>query len=750
MLALLLFSFPALAQIPVSSSCSNATGVCTGTTYSFPASTNSGTAQTGANYGCLTTQPNPAWFFMQIQNAGSITISMGSTPAQDIDFIIWGPFADPFAQCVTGLDSASIVSCSYSRATSETGTIPNGLPGQYYVLLITNYSNRNTNIKFSQTAGTGTSNCDILCNVTGLTANPGACATGANAGTYAVTGTVTSFTPPTTGTLTVSSSCGSSVTFNAPFATSINYTLPNVTGNGGACTITAAFSAVPTCSKTTTITAPTCCTITPGAAVSVCAGQTINLSATGTTGGSYFWSGPNGFTSTLRTPAIANATTAHAGIYNVYLVNGTCTTNVATVNVTVRPLPTAAVTTSGPTTICQGDSVILSTATGTALTYQWKRNGTNVTNGTSSSYAATLTGSYTVVVTQTGCTPSSATSSAVAVTVNALPAATLTAGSATTFCVGDSVVLNANTGTGLSYQWTLNGTDISGATVSSFTAKTSGSYRVVVTNSSSCSLTSSATTVTAVAYPAAVITPADSAFFCPGGSVALNGNTGTGLTYQWRLNGATIGTSSGLIAGIAGSYTLIVSNTTGCKTTSTPTVVKQRVAAAAVVTASGSLTICDGDSVMLSIPASTGFTYQWKRNGNNLPGETGPAYTAKIAGSYTVFVTQSLCPQPGITSTAAVVIVNALPSATITPTGATTFCEGNSVRLDANTGTGLTYQWKLNGGNISGATASSLSPVTINGSYSVTVTKSGCSVSSAATAITVNPRPAAGKLIIHE
>jgi hypothetical protein len=99
-------------------------------------------------------------------------------------------------------------------------------------------------------------------------------------------------------------------------------------------------------------------------------------------------------------------------------------------------------------------------------------------------------------------------------------------------------VLNANTGTGLSYQWKLNGTNITGATSSSYTANASGSYTVVVTNASTCSSTSTATVVTVNTLPTATITPATATTFCQGGSVVLNANTGTGLTYQW-FNNAT-------------------------------------------------------------------------------------------------------------------------------------------------------------------------------------------------------------------
>jgi hypothetical protein len=141
--------------------CESSEPFCTGTIYNFPAGT-TGTAQPGANYGCLATQPAPAWYHMLIEDPGNITIYMYSTPLVDIDFICWGPFADPYSPCVTGLTANTIVDCSYSPNPTEYCDIPNGQTGQYYILLITNYSQQPCNITFSQTAGTGSTDCTIL------------------------------------------------------------------------------------------------------------------------------------------------------------------------------------------------------------------------------------------------------------------------------------------------------------------------------------------------------------------------------------------------------------------------------------------------------------------------------------------------------------------------------------------------------------------------------------------------------------
>ena len=77
-----------------SSDCTGAEPFCTGTSVSFPASTNT-TSPTGPYYDCLFTQPNPAFYYLQIDQPGNLTITMQSSPLVDIDFICWGPFTDP-------------------------------------------------------------------------------------------------------------------------------------------------------------------------------------------------------------------------------------------------------------------------------------------------------------------------------------------------------------------------------------------------------------------------------------------------------------------------------------------------------------------------------------------------------------------------------------------------------------------------------------------------------------------------------
>jgi hypothetical protein len=492
--------------------------------------------------------------------------------------------------------------------------------------------------------------------------------------------------------------------------------------DGNACTVNDTWNA--SCQCVGTSSAPAA-TITAGGATSFCAGGSVTLSANTGTGLTYQWRN-NGTNISGATASTYTASTS--GSYTVVVSSGGCSTTSTAVTVTVTSAPAATITAGGATSFCAGGSVTLSANTGTGLTYQWRNNGANISGATASSYTASASGSYTVVVSNGGC---STTSAATTVSVTSAPAATITAGGATSFCSGGSVTLSANTGTGLTYQWRNNGTNISGATASTYTASASGSYTVVV-SSGGCSTTSAATIVSATSAPGATITAGGATSFCSGGSVTLSANTGTGLTYQWRNNGTNISgaTASTYTASASSSYTVVVSNG-GCSTTSAATSVTVTSAPAATITAGGATSFCSGGSVTLSANTGTGLTYQWRNNGTNISGATASTYTASASGSYTVAVSGGGC---STTSAAVPVTVTSPPAATIANGTTASYCTGSSVTLNANTGTGLTYQWRRNGTAISGATSASHAAST-TGSYTVVVSNGGCSSTSAATTV---------------
>ncbi len=458
-------------------------------------------------------------------------------------------------------------------------------------------------------------------------------------------------------------------------------------------------------------------------------------------GGSYFGVG---ITAGVFNPATAGVGTHVLG-YTVQNANGCRDTAFQTI--TVNALPVAGIAQGPQASLCGGSSIVLTATPATGMTYVWLRNGAPIAGQTTASLTATQAGAYRVIVTNST-TQCFDTSAITTVTVNPLPGASITAVGSTSFCQGGSVQLNATPSTGMTYVWLRNGAPIAGQTASSLTATQAGAYRVIVTNSTTqCFDTSAVTTITVNPLPGASITAVGSTSFCQGGSVQLNATAtpSTGMTYVWLRNGAPIAgqNTASLTATQAGAYRVIVTNsTTQCFDTSAITNVTVNPLPSASITAVGPTTFCQGGSVILNATPATGMTYVWLRNGSPIAGQTTASFTATQAGAYRVIVTNSTT-QCFDTSATTTVTVNPLPIASITPAGSTTICEGNSVTLNANTGTGLTYAWLRNGSPIAGQTAASLT-ATQAGDYRLVVTNSSsCSDTSAVVTVTVNARPAA-------
>jgi hypothetical protein len=158
---------------------------------------------------------------------------------------------------------------------------------------------------------------------------------------------------------------------------------------------------------------------------------------------------------------------------------------------------TGTISADGPTTFCAGNYVYL-TSDVVGGTYQWKKNGVNIsTNATSRTYKATATGSYTCVA---NCNGSTLTSNAIVVTSKTNASAAVSASGATSFCAGDSVTLSAtNLGSNYSVQWYRTNISMENANNYSQVVKQPGTYKVVTKNlTTGCSRISSSSVVVAV------------------------------------------------------------------------------------------------------------------------------------------------------------------------------------------------------------------------------------------------------------
>lgn len=419
---------------------------------------------------------------------------------------------------------------------------------------------------------------------------------------------------------------------------------------------------------------------------SVCTGATTTLGISGGTYYAYQWS-TGAVTSTIQAGAGTYSVTAYANC-----ASATATKTISTTNVS------ASITANGPTTFCQGGSVTLDAGTG-YTGYAWSNNATSQTIN------ATSGGSYTVTVTQNGCT---AASNATVVTITSSPHPSLTASGSTTFCMGDSVMLDAGTGFS-NYLWN------NGAATQTIKAIAGGSYYCNVTQNG-CSGMSDTITVT-VNSISATITANGPTSFCTGGNVVLDAGAGYS-NYAWSSGGS--GQTETISA--SGTYHCTVTQN-GCQAVSNNiTVTVSGSTLSPTITASNGLNLCSGGSTELD--AGGGYTsYTWSNS------STGQTLVTGTAGNYTVTVSQGTC-----TGTASATInVGSFPASVNLSPQNPTGCVGDVITLDAGVGhSGYNWNNAANGQTIT---------VTDSGDYVVTVTDANGCTGTATTLVAIHSLP---------
>ncbi|MBI3500470.1 MAG: PKD domain-containing protein [Bacteroidetes bacterium] len=372
--------------------------------------------------------------------------------------------------------------------------------------------------------------------------------------------------------------------------------------------------------------------------------------------------------------------------------------------------PTAFTVNAGSnTTICQGNSITLGgSPTGpVGATYIWSP-ASSLNNNTSPNPIATPTSStlYTVVADNGGCT----SNGAVTISVSAPP--TVTASQNNVSCFGGSngtATVSVSGGTpAYTYSWS------NGQTTSSATGLIAGNYSVTTTDAAGCTKTSTV----AITQPAAPLSSSASQnnVSCFGGSngsttVSVSGGT-TAYTYLWS-NGQTTSSATGLIAG---NYSVTVTDSKGCTTTSTFSITQP----VAPLSSSASQTnvSCNGGSNATATATASGgttaYTYSWSN------GQTTSSATNLSAGNYSVTITDS----KGCTTTNTFSITQPAAPLASSASQNNVSCFGGSngsttVSVSGGT-TAYTYLWN------NSQTTSTISNL-IAGNYSVTITDAnGC------------------------
>jgi hypothetical protein len=274
-----------------------------------------------------------------------------------------------------------------------------------------------------------------------------------------------------------------------------------------------------------------------------------------------------------------------------------------------------------------------------------------------------------------------------------------------------------------------------------------GNYQVRFTNSFGCD---SMVFIRLTVYnnPVAFINPLGVTAFCTGDSVVLRSNIGSGLTFRWLLNGNIIpgATSNTLTARDSGQYQVVVSFGNSCLDTSAILSVTVNTRPNAVISQSGAISLCVGNSIAVSAAAVQGANYTWYRNGFPIPNQNTRNININSAGFYYFRVATSTCED---FSDTLFVTVSPRPIASITAAGPTNFCQGGSVSLNAAQFPGSTVSWLLNGIPITGANNFTLL-ATQSGVYRAVLTLGNCTDTSGAITVNVFPAPLASITVIGD
>lgn len=371
-------------------------------------------------------------------------------------------------------------------------------------------------------------------------------------------------------------------------------------------------------------------------------------------------------------------------------------------------------------TICAGSSTNLTVTARNGVapyTYKWAGGETTPTITVS----PTTGTSYSTVITDNCGTTATGN---ISVSVTQLPVVS-SATSNSPVCSGNTLNLSTPSIIGATYNWT--GPDNfpvsqQNPSIANVTTAAAGTYTIVATRNNCASLPVATVVIINPSGTPSITIAAQPASICAGTPVTFSATPvleGTAPVFQWKLNGANVGSNSTSYTNnkLAGSdmVSCVLTSNAPCITTTSATsnsvaISVTPVAIPSVSIAGGSIAVCAGTLLTFNAtPINGGSTpaYQWKVNGNNT-GTVASTFSSNTLADgdviTTVLISNAACAKPTtLTSNNIVVKIAPLVTPVISiSSSATSVCEGTMVNFTAtptNGGAAPAYQWKVNGVN---------------------------------------------------
>ncbi|MCB9257682.1 MAG: Ig-like domain-containing protein [Chitinophagales bacterium] len=477
--------------------------------------------------------------------------------------------------------------------------------------------------------------------------------------------------------------------------------------------------------------------------LSICAGSSANLTATGS--GTISWYSDASATNLLTTGTsyttpVLNATS------NYYLrINGSpCPSPITTITVTINPLPSQPLNTtpSASLNICSGNSTTLTASTSANAEIKWY-SATGSFLGTGASFnTAVLTGNTTIIA-RAEIPGSPCISAFTSFDINVTPAPVAGTLSGTqAVCTGSTTTFSSTVSGGT---WSSSNTAIASVNASGVvTGLAAGSATITYTvaGSGPCTNATATRTVNVTAAPNAGSLSGVQAICLPGTSAFST--TGSGGTWSSSNTAvATVNATTGLVTGVAAgtatiTYTVVGSGPCANATATRTIEVFSTITAG---TLSGTQAVCAGSTTSFSSTVSGG-TWSSSSNGIATVNASTGVVTGVSAGTATITYTIAgvgACPSASATRT---VTVTAAPSAG-TLSGAQSICLPGTTNFSSTVSGGT---WSSSNTSVATVNASGVVTGVSVGSATITYTVAGtggCSNATATRTVTVDNVPTA-------
>lgn len=370
--------------------------------------------------------------------------------------------------------------------------------------------------------------------------------------------------------------------------------------------------------------------------------------------------------------------------------------------VEINPLPEAPLLfTQGNPYLCNGSSVLIATAAQQGVSWQWKRNGSNIPSQTNS-ITVTQPGLYTLVVSN-GCGDSTSVNSIGVFSGNPPTVPAPTANGNTSFCEGNSVTLSTNPQNGVFIEWLLNGVP-SGLTGFQVNATEPGTYTVRVSNACDTLVSAQGIPITVFPLPPQVsFSNLEIISLCEGDSFTFAIDPLPGISYQWRRNGQISGPNAPTYTvQQEGIYSLQLVNSCGSTSAAYPVTVNVDSLAAeqSNITPQPGTALCPGGYVILNTDAVPYQTYNWYLNNELLVSGLASSIIATDWGTYTL-QNSNACGESSISGGVTLGPGDPPPPFEVfSNSGALEFCENDSLLITAQVPFGVALRWFLNGDSL--------------------------------------------------